>query len=190
MDHHERREYARKWREEKKKDPEWVARERVRQRKVKQDQRADPVSGAKLREDERRRHRDRCERDSKYRDRKRDQSWEKYHRDKDRIPDFNRQRTLKHRCKKYGITLERFYQMVENQAGLCRICYCPEVREFPGTGVVALSIDHCHKTGKVRGLLCDACNIGIGRFDDRIELLERAIEYLKGHSVYPTHHGG
>jgi hypothetical protein len=42
-----------------------------------------------------------------------------------------------------------------------------------------LSIDHCHETGKVRGLLCDACNTGIGRFSDQVDLLQKAIDYLE-----------
>ena len=39
-------------------------------------------------------------------------------------------------------------------------------------------IDHCHETGKVRGLLCSKCNIALGNFDDDIETLKRAISYL------------
>jgi hypothetical protein len=42
-----------------------------------------------------------------------------------------------------------------------------------------LSIDHCHNTGKVRGLLCDHCNKGLGLFKDNIDYLNKAIEYLK-----------
>ncbi len=74
----------------------------------------------------------------------------------------------------YGITLEEYNRMLAAQDGVCWIC----------KGIVTskkgnLLVDHCHKTGKVRGLLCTKCNAGIGGLGDSIEMLERAIEYLK-----------
>lgn len=76
--------------------------------------------------------------------------------------------------RKYGITREEFDAMSKAQDNLCAIC-----EQSPAeTGKTRLSVDHCHKTQKVRGLLCDKCNIGLGMFRDNPELLARAIRYL------------
>lgn len=85
--------------------------------------------------------------------------------------DYNREKS---RFKKYGITKEQYLQMVEDQEGLCAICRKPYDWENS-----ALYIDHCHTTGKVRGLLCRTCNKGLGYFHDDVAVLARAIEYLK-----------
>lgn len=74
----------------------------------------------------------------------------------------------------YGITLEQYNQMFSDQNGCCKICniHQSELKR-------KLFIDHCHKTGKVRGLLCVQCNSGLGFFKDELELFESAIQYLK-----------
>lgn len=72
----------------------------------------------------------------------------------------------------YGITVEEFDAMKEEQGGVCKICG----GEANGRG--ELHIDHCHDTGKVRGLLCSDCNTGLGLFRDNVELMRNAIEYL------------
>lgn len=74
------------------------------------------------------------------------------------------------RCN-HGISIEDFERMYAEQAGLCAIC---------GEGVVNKNchVDHNHKTGKVRGLLCSKCNTGLGLFCDNSELLIRAAKYL------------
>ena len=159
-------------------NPELAAKERERQRRVKQDQRADPIRGDRLRESETSRHRRRYDTDPEYRAKKLQTSFDKYYRDKDLDPNAIRDRSFKSRCKSYGITVEEYEQMFEEQGGVCKICECPESNEYKGT-VTMLAIDHCHKTGKVRGLLCAACNTGIGRLDDNVEKLQAAIEYLK-----------
>jgi hypothetical protein len=74
----------------------------------------------------------------------------------------------------YGITVEDFDSMIKNQNGECAIC--GGVRVIVQGG---LCVDHCHKTNKVRGLLCNHCNTALGKFDDNIELLKNAIKYLK-----------
>ena len=71
---------------------------------------------------------------------------------------------------KYGITLEQKNKMIEDQHGRCAICKT----EFDRTAYV----DHCHKTDKIRGILCNKCNSGLGMFDDNAEILARAIDYL------------
>jgi hypothetical protein len=76
---------------------------------------------------------------------------------------------------KYGITLGRFEEMVVEQNGLCAICQTTPV----GAGKNAkLHVDHDHKTGKVRALLCSGCNSGLGYFQDNTELVLAAYEYL------------
>lgn len=75
----------------------------------------------------------------------------------------------------YGITLEDYDEMLEWQGGGCAICGSPV-----GDGVGRrLSVDHDHETGEVRGLLCSRCNAGLGMFQDRQDLLLRAVEYLE-----------
>lgn len=75
--------------------------------------------------------------------------------------------------KRYGITLEEYETMEKDQGMTCAICKSKCKRyEF-------LSVDHCHKTGKVRGLLCHKCNSAIGYLGESVENLENAIKYLK-----------
>lgn len=74
----------------------------------------------------------------------------------------------------YGITLEEYDLMFSNQGGRCAICMKHQ-DEFKKK----LHVDHCHTTGKVRGLLCQKCNQGIGLFNDDKDLLIKASEYLK-----------
>ena len=74
----------------------------------------------------------------------------------------------------YGVTREFLLDLYEKQKGLCAIC-----NDKPKTSR-GLHIDHCHKTKKVRGLLCHGCNVGIGSMKDDPKLLASAISYLKG----------
>jgi hypothetical protein len=76
------------------------------------------------------------------------------------------------RIRSYGISTEDYDQMLLDQNGVCYIC-----NKKP-SDKRALDIDHNHKTGVVRGLLCSKHNRAIGLFDDSINLLARAIEYL------------
>ena len=79
-----------------------------------------------------------------------------------------------HKCNRlrpYGLKPEDYDRMFEEQVGVCAICG----EESDGV----LSVDHCHKTKKVRGLLCKHCNFGIGHFMDDKDRLHRAIKYLK-----------
>lgn len=70
---------------------------------------------------------------------------------------------------KYGIGLEEFRQRIEDQDGLCAIC---------GVTMEKPHVDHDHVTGKVRGVLCAQCNVGLGMFRDDPSALHAAIEYL------------
>lgn len=67
--------------------------------------------------------------------------------------------------------------MVRKQHNKCAICGNKETKKLHGK-VVSLAVDHCHKTGKVRGLLCQNCNHGIGMLKDDPKLLKNAIIYL------------
>ena len=78
-----------------------------------------------------------------------------------------------HLRKSYGMGHVDYLLLRGEQAGLCPICRGP----LPDPA----HIDHCHETGRVRGLLCLKCNIGIGSFDDRVEVLIWAAAYLSKH---------
>jgi hypothetical protein len=76
--------------------------------------------------------------------------------------------------KNYGIGFFEYDAMFEKQNGLCAICDAPP----PNHHKKRLNIDHCHKSGRIRGLLCDACNRGIGLLKDSPDLMLKAISYL------------
>jgi len=87
------------------------------------------------------------------------------------------------RKEKYFIDDDSFKAMLKNQKGLCAICKKKESYFVKITNRTReLSVDHCHKTNKIRGLLCTQCNIALGKFQDSIENLYSAIEYLKLHN--------
>lgn len=89
---------------------------------------------------------------------------------KDKIP------TMGYALKtRYGITSEDYEKLLIKQEYQCAICCtdkCSSGRNF--------AVDHCHVTGKVRGLLCSNCNTSLGGFKDNAELLQKAIKYLNG----------
>jgi len=78
---------------------------------------------------------------------------------------------------RYDLAIEDYDAMFASQKNLCAICQRPERVEYKRR----LSVDHNHKTGKVRGLLCHHCNTAIGKFDDDPNLLDAASLYLKSH---------
>lgn len=75
---------------------------------------------------------------------------------------------------KYGMSLFDYERLLEKQNNVCAICGQGETRPNK-----ALAVDHCHETGKVRGLLCQRCNTMLGGSKDNTEILAKAIEYLK-----------
>lgn len=79
--------------------------------------------------------------------------------------------TFYNRKKRYGISKESYQELLEKQQGVCAICFnsCSK----------ALAVDHDHKTGVIRGLLCNKCNRGLGYLQDDLTLLRRAIDYLE-----------
>lgn len=86
-----------------------------------------------------------------------------------------REKTLqKFRINKYGLTEEQHQKMFDNQNYRCATCGRHQ-NELPKK----LSIDHCHNSGKVRGLLCNNCNVALGFVRDSVATLENMIKYLK-----------
>lgn len=75
--------------------------------------------------------------------------------------------------KMFGITLEDYHIMLETQGGVCAVC--KKAESYAG---YSLAVDHCHATGKIRGLLCNSCNRAIGLFKDSVDNLKSAIAYL------------
>lgn len=76
----------------------------------------------------------------------------------------------------YNMTLKEYEQLFESQAGKCAICKLHQ-DELNHT----LHVDHCHKNGKIRGLLCRNCNQGLGKFFDNKEIVENLLHYLQYH---------
>jgi len=70
--------------------------------------------------------------------------------------------------------LAAYNDLFAEQQGKCAICSIHQTQLKK-----SLAVDHCHKTGEVRGLLCSSCNTGIGQLKDSCDLLEKAIKYLK-----------
>lgn len=86
--------------------------------------------------------------------------------------------------RKYGIDEYKYEDYLISQNYKCAICKQEEKAIDIRTGqIYELAVDHCHKTGKVRGLLCSSCNQGLGMFKDNIEYLREAIEYLKNNGL-------
>lgn len=96
---------------------------------------------------------------------------------KDKNKDRTKANRRKSLLKSYGLTPESYDIMFKEQLGLCKICKNPSPKRWRSE---KLFVDHDHKSGKVRGLLCHDCNYGLGGFKDNVELLKNAIKYIKG----------
>lgn len=88
---------------------------------------------------------------------------------KDKASAYGRKNHLK---RKFNLSSDEYSAMMVSQDGKCAICGLPS---SPGK---SLAVDHNHTTGKIRGLLCTTCNLGLGSFKDNANLLQRASEYL------------
>lgn len=82
--------------------------------------------------------------------------------------------------REYGISWEEYIKLYETQQGNCALCFDP-ISPFKSldTKYPVAHVDHCHKTGKIRGLLCGLCNKGIGHLRDDPQLCRLAAEYLE-----------
>lgn len=81
---------------------------------------------------------------------------------------YSREYNLK---RKFNLSLDEYDTLLKSQNGVCAIC--------GNTCTKALAVDHDHTTEKVRGLLCNNCNRGLGHFKDNQQYLQQAITYLK-----------
>lgn len=93
----------------------------------------------------------------------------------DRYKDRERLQRLR---KAYGLSGHDDLKLVQLHDNQCAICKTPFT-------IVKRNVDHCHRTGRVRGLLCQSCNVGLGRFNDDAKLLRAALKYLKDHAIVP-----
>ena len=84
----------------------------------------------------------------------------------------------RHLKAKYGIDTNDYNKMFVDQGGCCAICGTHQSNQTK-----AMAVDHCHHSGRVRGLLCVKCNLGIGNLNDDPELLIIAVDYLKKDSL-------
>lgn len=81
----------------------------------------------------------------------------------------------------YGITLIQYNEILASQNGMCAVCNATDSgpSRKGSSKMEPLYVDHCHQTGKIRGLLCRKHNTGLGYFSDDISILQRIIDYLK-----------
>ena len=80
----------------------------------------------------------------------------------------------------FDLSLDEYRKMLEAQNGKCAICFQPETHKRNGK-IKALAVDHNHKSGAIRGLLCSDCNTGIGKLKDDPKVLRMAAQYLEYH---------
>lgn len=117
----------------------------------------------------------RLERDSKWRRSAAGHAYERKH----RIAREER-RLERYRFSKYGLTRPAFFALKKKQRSRCPIC----LTSFDhGDRRRRVSVDHCHATGTVRGLLCTSCNTALGLLNDSPDSLRRAIEYLRRNTL-------
>jgi len=80
----------------------------------------------------------------------------------------------------YNLEIDDYIEMVDKQRGCCAICN----ESLIGTqGTMSPYVDHCHRTGQVRGLLCNSCNTALGLFNDNVQILEKAIRYVVNEGI-------
>ncbi|MFF7980786.1 endonuclease VII domain-containing protein [Streptomyces sp. NPDC007901] len=78
--------------------------------------------------------------------------------------------------RKYGLSPAELEAMIAEQRGICCICLAAPAEH----------VDHCHETGRVRGVLCFSCNAALGQFRDQPEVIRRAAAYVEGNAWKPT----
>ena len=87
----------------------------------------------------------------------------------------------------YNLTVEEYRAMFASQNGLCASCGNPETKIDHRTGnVKELAVDHDHATGKIRALLCNACNVALGLLQDDPERIEQLFRYIQRYTSQCT----
>lgn len=81
--------------------------------------------------------------------------------------------------------LDDYEKMLANQNGKCGMCGTDKNNTTRNGKIKRFNIDHCHKTGKIRGLLCSFCNSLLGYAKDDVKILQSALNYLKDHQCVP-----
>jgi len=99
---------------------------------------------------------------------------ERGQKNKEKISQKKREKDLK---RNYDFTVQEYNLLLRKQKGKCNICGSTD----PGKNRKYFPVDHCHLTGKVRGLLCNKCNCALGLLNDDLKMLEKATNYLKKH---------
>ena len=108
--------------------------------------------------------------------RARKQKWKEAH------PKKVRAGSRRDACKKHGLTYEQFEERADAQGRCCKICGKHETHPK----VFTFHVDHCHRTNRLRAVLCNRCNMGLGCFDDEPELLRRAAMYVQAAAESPA----
>lgn len=92
-------------------------------------------------------------------------------------PCTNEDRVDRTRLRLYGITRKQYLEKLKEQGGVCKVCF--------GTNKSgrALFVDHNHRNGQIRGLLCSNCNAGLGHFLDDPELIDAGAAYLRSYNA-------
>lgn len=103
--------------------------------------------------------------------RKRRAIWRRNNKEKEQL--IERKQTLR----KYGLTIEQYNNLFSNQIGCCAGC-----NRHQSVFSRSLSVDHDHKTGKIRGLLCNDCNLALGKVQDSKLTLQNLLNYLNTHT--------
>ena len=100
-------------------------------------------------------------------------SWERRMSDPDKRAEWTAKERNRHLKRKFGLSSEAYDLLLASQGGGCAICGATEC-----SSGAALAVDHCHRTGKVRGILCRDCNTTLGKFNDDRNRFLKAIDYL------------
>ena len=121
------------------------------------------------------------ERDKKRYEKNKELQSQKYKEFRKQNPDFVKERDKAYYLKKkYGISVQQLADMWASQDGKCANTGCLETLV---RGKAGFAVDHCHQTGKVRGLLCMGCNVSLGHIKDNVTRLFGLIKYLKHHGA-------
>lgn len=99
-------------------------------------------------------------------------------------PEYSRRRRNTQLKGLYGITLNEFELRLEQQNNQCEICGCQFIQD--SKGLLKASVDHNHKTGKIRGIICNTCNLTLGRVKEDVSILYKMIQYLEKYESSET----